>query len=418
MNTAQFTCSKGLGPSPGLFVSLALFFPPLASYAAVDGATKISGDETQTVYLEQRDGNEFLGWNVPIERQSQLFPKEPELSGRKVVRGAFRLDGSGESLTPFIWDYQQGKLYLDLNQNRDLSDDPAGVFSCSGRYARSYQEFTNLHLAFKSGSESLVFPVDIRFYGNGPNELGGAGFSLRAFWASQVSLQGRQFEMGYVPAFAGRTAYLVLRPWEQRGEPLSLGPGAFSVFEFCPNLFVGTNGYRLDVTPEQQNGNLKYKLALRDKPVETGELKLEGTSVRKLVLMGMPDRLAGGRFLVLLEDPSPVVRIPAGTYRQSHVLLEAGGVKVASQPVFGAASGPALLTISSGSDKAATLRLGGPLTNSVSVSRRGSFLVLNYQLTSADGLNYALLSTGPAKPPRFSISRAGQVIHKGVFEFG
>jgi hypothetical protein len=62
------------------------------------------------------------------------------------------------------------------------------------------------------------------------------------------------------------------------------------------------------------------------------------------------------------------------------------------------------------------LAAGGPLTNSVALSRQGASLSLSYQLLGADGGRYRLL--GPRKEPEFAIYRADKKVASGKFEFG
>ena len=85
-----------------------------------------------TVDLAYREvGYSFVDWNVSMTTRSGAFQKEPKLSPTKVIRGSLRL-GSRDQETGFAWDQAAGKLYLDLNRNQDLTDDPGGVFSSRG----------------------------------------------------------------------------------------------------------------------------------------------------------------------------------------------------------------------------------------------------------------------------------------------
>ena len=76
------------------------------------------------------------------------------------------------------------------------------------------------------------------------------------------------------------------------------------------------------------------------------------------------------------------------------------------------------LTIVANSPKAPVLGAGGPLTNTVSVGRRGAFLSLSYQLLGADGAPYQLVRLDRSQPPGFNIYKNGKLIESGKFEFG
>jgi len=64
----------------------------------------------------------------------------------------------------------------------------------------------------------------------------------------------------------------------------------------------------------------------------------------------------------------------------------------------------------------AVLAAGGPLTNTVSVSRNGKNLALNYKLVGADGQAYEL--QGQRKEPQWAVQRAGRQLDSGSFQFG
>ena len=64
------------------------------------------------------------------------------------------------------------------------------------------------------------------------------------------------------------------------------------------------------------------------------------------------------------------------------------------------------------------LTAGGPLTNSVTVTRRGNLLVFDYRLLGAGGDTYQLGTTDYSKPPQFAVYQGDQKIASGNFEFG
>ena len=72
----------------------------------------------------------------------------------------------------------------------------------------------------------------------------------------------------------------------------------------------------------------------------------------------------------------------------------------------------------------ALLRVGGPLTNSVSVNRRGKILLLNYELVGAGGVlvgaggAYQLVNPDRLHPPEFVIYQGDKKVASGKFEFG
>ncbi len=67
--------------------------------------------------------------------------------------------------------------------------------------------------------------------------------------------------------------------------------------------------------------------------------------------------------------------------------------------------------------KPAVLTAGGPLTNSVAVSRRGKYLALNYQLLGAGG-PYQFVNQDRSHPPEFAVYHGDKKVASGKFEFG
>jgi len=67
---------------------------------------------------------------------------------------------------------------------------------------------------------------------------------------------------------------------------------------------------------------------------------------------------------------------------------------------------------------ATNLVLGGPLTNSVTLTRQGRKLNMNYQLVGADGGSYRLAQQDRAKPPDFTVYHGGKKVLSGMFAFG
>ena len=59
-----------------------------------------------------------------------------------------------------IWDQPKSKLYLDLNRNLDLTDDPAGVFSSTNKGPQ--QLFANVTVPLKTAAGLHPAMLDLR----------------------------------------------------------------------------------------------------------------------------------------------------------------------------------------------------------------------------------------------------------------
>ncbi len=416
MKNAEFNSARARSVTGFLLVVAWVWLALAASASAgaeADRPPPASLAATQSVYLDYRELNyDVSHWGLSLATQSASFKKEPDLGVRKVVRGTMKFGSSTEQFLPFIWDQTGGKLYLDLNRNQDLTDDPTGVRSCSqpARYSNRYQTFTNVHLAFKTpmGSHNLLADLNLHYY----RQLGG-GISSRSYWSGKVSLQGREWQLGIVEDPSGTPGspeggYLLLRPWAARAQSFSLQDGSLDGFRFCRDLFFGGEAYRLDYAYLEQDGKPRYRIDIKAQRAELGELKLAGKFIKRLVL-------TGGKFATVLDQPEAVVKVPVGTYRQCQVQLAQGGAEAFRESSrYGASPEDKGTTVTA--TKPAVLTVGGPLTNSVTVNRSGRSLNLAYELLGAGGETYQLL--GARQRPEFAAYRAGKKVASGKFEFG
>ena len=140
---------------------------------------------------------------IHVKLQRSAFRKEPPLASRGVFRGLLLWGTRPEQAMPFIWDKGRGRLYLDLNRNRDLTDDPKGILASASR--DDSQIFTNIHLVFPTtaGDRPVRLQVHLNSYPAGSvrasvglcSYWGGAGQPARAgmaVWAHGEWARGRR----------------------------------------------------------------------------------------------------------------------------------------------------------------------------------------------------------------------------------
>ncbi len=115
-----------------------------------------------------------------------------------------------------------------------------------------------------------------------------------------------------------------------------------------------------------------------------------------------------GKYRVI-DWPGKSVELPAGEYRLEEVVLQNSfeGARFAAED-------PQVFEISP--DKPHQLRIDGLLKPTVTVTRQGRLLELDYALMDADGAAYS--HRDDANPPRFTVYKDGQVIDSGSFEYG
>lgn len=388
------------------------FMVNAASGLEATAAANPQSGQVQTVYLEYGEvGYSFINWGLPLVTRSTPFTKEPVFAGSKVVRGTFQPSGSASNSIAFAWDSAAGKLYLDLNRNLDLTDDPAGVFGCREKnHSRYYQTFTNVHLPFKtlSGDRELLADLNLYNYGSRPN----CTAAVRSFWQGKVILQGADWQVGIVETSFDKSDprdgdYMLLRPWAERNEPFNTDPDSSAAFPFSRKLFVQNQAWQLDCTNESRGVSSKLKLQFTGQQPLLGELKINGHFIERAILQGGP-------YLVVLDQPETVVKVPVGKYNRPEVWLKQGDT-VAYYSTYSVRPDQGI-TIDG--NKPGVLAAGGPLTNSVSLSRHGKSLRFNYQLLGAGGEVYQLARVDRSQPPEFAVYKGDRKIASGKFEFG
>ena len=355
--------------------------------------------------------------SLRMSSQGQPFAKEPDLAGRKPVRGVFLFGTNKVNGLPFVWDQSRGKLYLDLNRNRDLTDDPKGVFTSRERATFSYyQDFRGIRASFETarGTQQACFDLNIHA-GDG-----GRRFTIgtRSFWEGRVSLQNRDLQVGLVEDITtpGSTneAYLLIRPWAERDRNFNLQDRPVAAVRLCPNLFYGKQAYMVQCGFVARESAAGVELQFNEHPADLGELKLSGQYLKRLVLAGAQSKVP---WTVVLDEPEPVVRIPLGTYRFCQARLAHGQVEAAYDPPRYDGFSESPIVVVTGANPS-TFEIGGPLTNAVSVQRNGRNLRFSYELTGAGGKAYQLTQTGRDKPPQYSVVKDGKQIASGNFQFG
>jgi hypothetical protein len=108
---------------------------------------------TQVVKLEYQEvASAVCPFGLKVDATAPRFKKEPTYGKAVVTRGTLSAPDNASHSIPFALarDQKKATLYLDLNRNSDLTDDPEGVFTGSGD---GYCVFTNLHLTLPVSGE-------------------------------------------------------------------------------------------------------------------------------------------------------------------------------------------------------------------------------------------------------------------------
>jgi hypothetical protein len=375
-------------------------------------ASAASSNQPVVVPLALQEVNSsFVNWSVPVSAQSAPFKKEPPAAQGKVIRGVLNFGADAGNALPFLWQPEAGKLFLDLNRNRDFTDDPSGVFLVPGQRGSTATIFPGVRLPFNTAQGHYEVLADLLMENYGAQAA--CILELRSFWQGKATLHGQDWQVGIVPnltdgVFSFEKGQLLLRPWEKRLQPAKAYSDNLDLFSFPRQLFVGDHAYRLEALAQTENGAARPELRFAESPVALGELKLTGKYVERLVLQGGP-------YLVVLDQPGETVKLPTGTYNQPRVLVGQNGVQALSSQAVTAASFRQMVV--NGRTPVA-LAAGGPLTNTVVATRQGQDLRLDYQLVGAGGQQYQLASQNRLTPPEFTVYRGNRQLAAGRFEFG
>jgi len=401
------------------------------------GAALASEGRVHTAVLEYQEVPNAISWStrglLNIATQAVVFAKEPDLGAGRVVRGLLAFGKDTNNWVPFGWNRDQEKLWLDLNRNRDLTDDPEGFISAlkEGSPLAYYQVYPGVRLTFVTPTGPRRALVNLQLAR--PDSFALWYAHLRSFWQTRLSLQGREWQIGLVEEPPGpdgppEPAYLLLRPWEARGRPIDLNVGTPDLIDwrrvyYQPRqadgppralkigsidwrrvLYLPEQAYRIQCRQEARSGTAGYTLELTETPVELGNLRVTGECLYRLVLEGLD-----GHTVAVLDAPGAVTKAPAGAYRVRAVWLRKGEAEGYSR------SDKAVVV---GERGTTSLVAGGPLQNSLTLSRWGKFLFLRHRIAGADGSEYRLLRRDRDHPPEWAAYRNGQTTATGKFAFG
>lgn len=374
----------------------------LGAWGGALGHAQPTGNELISIPLEPRDvGKSLQNWGLTVQPESTPFVGEPDAGKNTVLRQSLTLPGPESKPLPFLWNVTRGTLQLDLNRNRDLRDDPLGLYTNSA--LGYYQEFKDVLLPRPDSHGVRTQRVDLSLAGQGVNVHG--FIAQRTYWHGKLTLDGKDYQVGLVEGWPGAPSAqnLLLRSWEARDKDFDLMGRSLDAFDYPGRLFFA--GRLFDVTAKTEAGPTGSRLRLELQPQSPvlGDVRLTGTHLRRVILRGK-------RHAAVLDDPASSVRIPVDTYTETQVQLAGGSL--AAMRTSGLAQ-----TLDVTASKPAVLGAGGPLTNQVTMRRRGGMLVLSYQLLGADGARYQL-DTTDRDPPQFRIRQDNRELASGKFEYG
>jgi len=355
------------------------------------------GDETTTrdgtehvcrLSFDPRTGYMFAGSS--FRGMDVVFRKEPEYEGQKIIRGAlFNKGAKSPDFVGFAWDAKGGKLYVDLNQDLDLTNDPGSPFAAPMRNGRCH---ASVNLEVIRDEIPLSYCVDFYLnYGGHWNAV------VRSGWTGRVSLHGRDYRLCVMDDINGMQTdqdEISVTPWmDEPGEPRS------NPLYLSSSQHFYHQGRRYAITfsfePHEKTGAVLARLT--EVPVDLAWLDIEQEGVSQLDLWSGP-------VVVRLEDPGAREQVPVGTYTRLETVLEQG------------INGALDLNLRVTSDVSSTLRLGRPVKPRVDMYIDGPFLTLSFAMEGVGGEKYE--SPDRWRWPQFRIYKGNKPIVSGDFEYG
>ncbi len=140
-----------------------------------------------------------------------------------------------------------------------------------------------------------------------------------------------------------------------------------------------------------------------DKKIDQGRLKIVGKAIEHLVLVDK-DRKRHE-----FDTPDDILSLPPGRYHTEQVRLKGG---------FSCNTYSRTSTNSFKIDPNSTteLKIGAPLTQTITVARKGKILQLGYGLHGIGKEKYT--PNNRSNPPKFAVYKGDKKVGGGKFEFG
>jgi hypothetical protein len=400
-----------------LFSFLAMFARgAISENGSSSSSTNVPGGKHTFLlhYAERATTASVFFSRLRFEGREVSFRKEPDFQGDKVFRSFLSLGKEKKTYIPFAWDVTQGKLFLDLNRNMDLTDDPDGVFTCPNKGPSYLQIFAPVRLSAPQGQTQLDYLISLRLYQRGSGAY--SYMSVLSSWSNAIELHGEKWYLEIVDnldgeigaaLFAERNDCFIIRPYDSSGVPGTFlpegDPRFIASIEPPQRLFLDQHAYNLSYSFEPGETGPDLKVVFEEAAPELAWLRLTGSAIKTLVLKGDT--------LVVLDSPKRMVKVPAGTYRTEWAQLQSPDRRL--QPV-----GLLYETVHLTATTPAVLDVGGPLNNSVKPRRDGQSLVLEYELTGAGGTVYRQINQDRNHPPTLVIYRNGKTVCSGSFSYG
>ncbi|MCC6486157.1 MAG: hypothetical protein IT364_01540 [Candidatus Hydrogenedentes bacterium] len=403
--TKRFRPGCSGGPRlPFLPAGLLLLSCLFISFVAVPDDAAVPANEAPQFTLTYRPDGFALSSYVSLESREVDFKQEPDFGDHPVVRGAIPTGTGPAEFIGFAWDQADDVLYVDTNQNLDLTDEADQPYDSTRSLVGN--KFRGIRVTRDQEGISIPYVLDLEFMGTWLCEV-----TVTSGWRTEAEIGGIPYVIELVDNLDGSLGEgdsLHVSRWEISSAEKDRTLQAVASSPFSADIggipeFIAAEGVTHSIQKGfvQTSDGAAIQITLHPADGSLGELSIQGEHIQELVL-GKNNRPS-----VLYLSGNPI-RVPAGTYSVHSATLEGGWTTDLPQ------SGQAALVQVEGS---ATLRVGGPLKQDVSVSRSGNTLTLEYIVTGAGGEVYRQ-PEATLDPPQFAVYRGETCVATGQFEYG
>lgn len=335
----------------------------------------------------------------------QPFHKEPPLAGKPILRKLIKSGSTPSESLAMEWDLTSGRLCIDTDMDRDLTDETTGVVQGQTGERLQWTATTTQTV----GVPPRQYVLQLTSYG--PEHLNAV---VRSGWKGQVELAGRPYDLVFLDNLDGvpssMDVWLVVARMPN-GEPL-----APIRVPYDTPFFLEGKWRDLTATYVEGPKGAEIDCTIASTDAELADVKIEGQAIRSTTLNCQysppapttPVLLQGHR-MVLLVQPADTMRIPVGHYLWASSQLEDDTGKMHR---FRWDNLKTAVT----AETHARLLVGGPFTSEATARSVGTELKLGCLLKDANGRQVNL--EAQTSPPQFAIFKDGGRVFAGSFEFG
>ncbi len=353
-----------------------------------------------TFNLDYQTNGPSADFQLPLGESEIRFKKEPEYVGSQVVRSQFFVSPDRQDYIGFACDSEGNKLYLDLNRNLDLTDDPDGIRESDPE--NWGQDFRNVIIPVEQGGGRREIAVDLQIYGESWGR-----YTIRSSWGSDaVAIGGQTYRVAVVDDGDGKFTSddsLFISPIGDEFE--AVDESKTVELQTPTSLVLDGQPYALAYALGDDGKTLELSIVPREEKLV--DVALTGEGIERLVLQD-------GEKAALFLAPGPTISLPAGRYRAEAWVQIGEGDQTSlwrSRSVF--------LNVREGKNQE-PWAIGGPLVGKLTHTMAGSAMTFDQAVTGGDDETYSLVSAqGPALgKPKLRVMHEGAVIHVGEFEYG